>query len=149
MRGLIRPVRLGQWFRDWPGQILTISVEGMRPTTFAGESATFEAYDLKLEGETSFRVRERYAASQDTALADQVIHLQLPGRHNVQNALAALAAARVVGIHAETLIDTLAGFTGTKRRFEIRHRGPLRLSHRVVDVIVVDDYAHHPTAIMS
>src|SRR5262249_18805525 len=116
---------LRQRLADWPGQMLTFSVEGMRPASLQidGTTTNFEAYDLNLEGENSFRVRERVAESVDTTLTDQIIHLQVPGRLNVQNALAALSAARVVGIPAGILIDTLAGFTGTKRRFEIRHRG--------------------------
>jgi UDP-N-acetylmuramate--alanine ligase len=75
--------------------------------------------------------------------------LQLPGEHNIQNALAALSAAHVVGVDAETIAETLEGFSGIRRRFEIRHQGPLPVDGELLDVVLVDDYAHHPTAIAA
>ncbi len=108
--------------------------------------ATFEAYDVKLAGETSFRVQLQNG---EDFGGDRIIHLQLPGAHNIQNALAALAAAYTVGVHADTIIKTLEGFGGIRRRFEIRHAGPLQVNGQMPDVILVDDYAHHPTAIAA
>ena len=61
------------------------------------------------------------------------------GRHNQLNALAAIAAARHVGIRPEVSLDALAGFKGVKRRMEVRGT--------VNGVTVYDDFAHHPTAI--
>ena len=147
---------------DWPGRVLTYSVEGMSPSPEKTEAKNvgavkcgciqhipapaYQAYDVKLDGETSFRVRSQ----QDEALpADRTIRLQLPGIYNVQNALAALTAARAVGIDAEVIVRTLEGFGGIRRRFELRHQGPLPLDERTLDVILVDDYAHHPTAIAA
>src|SRR5205085_7866903 len=80
---------------------------------------------------------------------DARVHLQLPGAHNVQNALAALTAATVLGIDADTVVKTLEDFTGIRRRFEIRNQGPIQINGQPVDVILVDDYAHHPTAISA
>jgi UDP-N-acetylmuramate--alanine ligase len=81
---------------------------------------------------------------------DRVIHLRLPGIFNVENALSALAAAHCIGIPAESIINTLESFGGTRRRFDIRHEGPLQLQHGLIDnVMLVDDYAHHPTAIAA
>lgn len=65
--------------------------------------------------------------------------LGLPGRHNQLNALAALAAARHVGVNPEVALQALAQFQGVKRRLEVR--GMAR------GVTVYDDFAHHPTAI--
>jgi len=107
---------------------------------------TFEAYDLKLEGETSFRVRSRWS---EAFPADTRIHLQLPGAHNVQNALAAISAAIVLGIDAETIVKTLEGFSGIRRRFEIRNQGLMQVNGQSLDIVLVDDYAHHPTAIAA
>jgi UDP-N-acetylmuramate: L-alanyl-gamma-D-glutamyl-meso-diaminopimelate ligase len=67
------------------------------------------------------------------------VALALPGRHNRANALAAIAAARHVGITPEVAIDSLKRFQGIKRRLEVR--GTVR------GVTVYDDFAHHPTAI--
>ncbi len=69
------------------------------------------------------------------------VSLQVPGEHNVRNALAALSVAATLGIPLQEFADALGQFTGTGRRFEVRgeRRG----------VIVVDDYAHHPTEIRA
>ncbi len=65
----------------------------------------------------------------------------LMGRHNVANALAAIAAARHAGVPAGLAAESLSGFKGIKRRMEVRGQ--------VGGVIVYDDFAHHPTAIAS
>jgi UDP-N-acetylmuramate: L-alanyl-gamma-D-glutamyl-meso-diaminopimelate ligase len=61
------------------------------------------------------------------------------GEHNMQNALAAIAAARHVGVPAELAAKSLNGFKGVKRRMEVRGS--------VNNITVYDDFAHHPTAI--
>ena len=73
--------------------------------------------------------------------AQGVLRLDHPGRHNQLNALAAIAAARHVGVPAGASLDALARFRGVKRRMEVRgeERG----------VTVYDDFAHHPTAIAT
>ena len=65
----------------------------------------------------------------------------LIGRHNVMNALAAVAAAHHVGVGPGHAIVALSCFTGVKRRLELRGR--------VGDVSVYDDFAHHPSAIAA
>ncbi len=65
--------------------------------------------------------------------------LSLPGAHNRANAVAAVAAARHVGVPVEVALQGLARFKGVKRRLEIR--GTVR------GITVFDDFAHHPTAI--
>lgn len=69
------------------------------------------------------------------------IRLRVPGRHNVANALAATAAATELEVPFETIADSLSRFPGVTRRFEI--------VGEVNDVMVVDDYAHHPTEIRA
>lgn len=69
------------------------------------------------------------------------VHWALLGRHNQMNALAALAAARHVGVPLEVGIAALAQFQNVKRRMEIK--GKIR------DITVYDDFAHHPTAIAT
>ena len=64
-----------------------------------------------------------------------------PGRHNVANALAAIAVGRELSIPFETIARALEAFTGVVRRFE-------RKGERA-GVLVVDDYAHHPTEIAA
>jgi UDP-N-acetylmuramate--alanine ligase len=67
--------------------------------------------------------------------------LQLPGLHNVKNALAAIAVADHLGLDLTGVGAALREFRGTKRRFE--HKGTAD------GVIVIDDYAHHPTEIQA
>src|SRR5205085_1389534 len=52
-------------------------------------------------------------------------------------------------IDDEIIVNTLGTFGGIRRRFEIRHVGPLKNNGEVADVVLVDDYAHHPTAIAA
>jgi UDP-N-acetylmuramate--alanine ligase len=69
------------------------------------------------------------------------LHVPIPGRHNVQNALAAIAVALELGISDEAIAAGFEKFDGVKRRFT-----------KVGDVdgaIVIDDYAHHPTEIRA
>jgi UDP-N-acetylmuramate: L-alanyl-gamma-D-glutamyl-meso-diaminopimelate ligase len=65
--------------------------------------------------------------------------VQLPGEHNVRNAIAAIAVAAAAGVPAEAARDILPRFRGVKRRLEVK--GQSR------GVIVYDDFAHHPTAV--
>jgi UDP-N-acetylmuramate--alanine ligase len=110
------------------------------------EPPAFEAYDIKLDGETSFRVRIHVG----DAFPECAIHLRLPGIFNIENALSALAIAHCIGIPANSIINTLEGFGGTRRRFDIQHEGPLQLKNgEVEDIMLVNDYAHHPTAIAA
>lgn len=133
-------LELRERLADWPGRIYTYAVEeGEQPV-----KADFVAHHLKLAGETSFQVRTTQAPS---ALEGQTIHLQLPGAHNVENALAALSAATLLGIDPASTIATIEGFGGTRRRFEVRNTQPLLIAGERRDVLLVDDYAHHPTAI--
>jgi len=71
--------------------------------------------------------------------AQGTLVLDLPGRHNQLNALAALAAARHVGVPVPHGLAALAKFKGVRRRMEVR--GQVR------GITVYDDFAHHPTAI--
>lgn len=71
--------------------------------------------------------------------SDGVVEIGLIGRHNAQNALAVYAMGREMGIDREKLLEGLATFAGVKRRQEIK--GDVR------GVLVIDDFAHHPTAV--
>ncbi|HEY0395471.1 MAG TPA: UDP-N-acetylmuramate--L-alanine ligase [Candidatus Elarobacter sp.] len=103
-------------------------------TTFAtrDRDADLTAIDIAYaELGARFTVCDRGAALGEIAL-------NVPGEINVQNALAAIGAARAAGIRFDDVARGLAAFQGVQRRFEIVGRGALT---------IVDDYAHHPTAI--
>jgi UDP-N-acetylmuramate--alanine ligase len=103
-----------------------------------GESpeAALRAGEIRLEASgTTFEVWEGTTWSLGT------VWLPLPGRHNVLNALAAIAVGRELSIPFPTIARALKDFTGVIRRFETKgERG---------GVLVLDDYAHHPTEIAA
>lgn len=69
------------------------------------------------------------------------VELQVPGKHNAENALAALAATHMLGLSLDEAASALADFRGTGRRFELRGE--------VAGILLIDDYAHHPTEIRA
>ncbi|HET7200562.1 MAG TPA: UDP-N-acetylmuramate:L-alanyl-gamma-D-glutamyl-meso-diaminopimelate ligase [Burkholderiales bacterium] len=69
------------------------------------------------------------------------LRMELQGEHNLQNALAAIAAAHVSGVPVDRAIQALKGFKGVRRRMELRGTA--------AGVAVWDDFAHHPTAIAA
>jgi UDP-N-acetylmuramate--alanine ligase len=69
------------------------------------------------------------------------VSLQVPGEHNVRNALATLSVVAAMGLSIQLAATALGQFTGTGRRFEVRGE-----KHGIT---VVDDYAHHPTEIKA
>ena len=68
------------------------------------------------------------------------VTLNLPGRHNVQNALAAIAIAREVGVDDAAIARGLAGFEGIGRRLQHLADGAVHGKH----ITLIDDYGHHP-----
>lgn len=70
-----------------------------------------------------------------------ILSLQVPGMHNILNAMAAVAVGLDLGIPPRTILEALASYTGTGRRFELRET--------VAGVMIVEDYAHHPTEIRA
>jgi UDP-N-acetylmuramate--alanine ligase len=97
--------------------------------------ADFQAKDIVFEGiSTSFNVlHQRREVGR--------LKLQMPGKHNVYNALATLATAFELDIPFQVVQETLRDFSGIQRRFQIKgeRRGTL----------IVDDYGHHPVEITA
>jgi UDP-N-acetylmuramate--alanine ligase len=69
------------------------------------------------------------------------IKIEVPGRHNVANSLAAVAVGMHIGLSFDQIADGLSIFRGVKRRFQTKAR--------INGVWIVDDYAHHPTEITT
>ena len=98
--------------------------------------------DVRLEGYGSRSIvetHERRGGAGTTALGE--LRLAVPGRHSVQNALAAVAVGLELDVPFEKIAAALAEFRGAERRFE--HRGVVN------NVTVIDDYGHHPTEIAA
>jgi UDP-N-acetylmuramate--alanine ligase len=73
--------------------------------------------------------------------APVTVDMQVPGKHNILNALAALTVTKLLDLPLTEAADALGKFTGTGRRFEIRGE--------VSGITIIDDYAHHPTEIKA
>jgi UDP-N-acetylmuramate--alanine ligase len=76
-----------------------------------------------------------------TGLESVQVSLQVPGKHNVRNALAVFAVTETLGLPRGSVASALSQFTGTGRRFQLRGE--------VNGASVFDDYAHHPTEIKA
>ena len=99
-------------------------------------------------GDAEFQAdRRQYREVRSTFVAKQgkremgEVELNVPGAHNVKNALAVIALATEMEVDFDIIRDGLRRFSGVRRRFEIK--GVFD------DVIVVDDYAHHPTEVSA
>lgn len=102
------------------------------------DDADVRATAIRQEGAvTRFRARVGDEAGIDVALT-------LPGRHNVLNALAAIAVARELGVGASSIQSALSQFQGIGRRFQAT-----AVPVRGGEVLVVDDYGHHPREIAA
>ena len=100
-----------------------------------GPDVDVQAFDIEQQGlQTRFRVR---FAGEPKALP---VTLNLPGRHNVLNALAAISVARELGVDEVAMQSALMGFQGIGRRFQVSEV-PLGGGE---SLMLVDDYAHHP-----
>jgi len=97
------------------------------------DDSDFCAYNIRIEnGAYLFDVK-----TPKENIKNIIFHL--PGKHNVMNALAALAMANVYGVSLEIIKEQLASFKGVKRRFSYKIK--------TNDLVLIDDYAHHPTEI--
>ena len=104
------------------------------------EEADIRVTNIRSEGfQTHFDVvyKER-----DTALS---LSLNMPGHHNIMNALAAVAVAHEIGIEDDAITEALKQFQGIARRFQ--HYGEININGG--SVMHVDDYGHHPTEVTA
>jgi UDP-N-acetylmuramate--alanine ligase len=108
------------------------------------EDAMIRATDVVLGAQSRFRVLRGDAAPLD-------VSLNLPGRHNVLNALAAIGVATELKVPADAIQRALAGFRGVDRRFQ--HYGDIRIDgaggKAAGSFALVDDYGHHPAEIAA
>lgn len=94
------------------------------------DEATIKAEDIQIvSGRYKFRVK-----------GYSEIHLSVPGKHNIYNALAAISVALELGLPFCVIKEALENFKNAGRRFEIKFDR---------DITVIDDYAHHPTELKA
>ncbi|MBP8792013.1 MAG: UDP-N-acetylmuramate--L-alanine ligase [Lutibacter sp.] len=99
------------------------------------DGADYEAFDVKIEdGAYVFNVKTPSEIIEN-------VKIYLPGKHNVLNAVAALAIANNYGISLKVIAQALLSFKGIKRRFSYKIN--------TENLVLIDDYAHHPTEIKA
>ncbi|MCP4598138.1 UDP-N-acetylmuramate--L-alanine ligase [Neptuniibacter sp.] len=117
--------------------VCEILPEVSRPVITYGvnEDADYRAENIRQEGMCT-----RFTAKRPEGFADLEISLNMPGHHNVLNALSCIAVATDEGIADAAICKALEEFEGVGRRFQILGDVPVSGG----DVMLVDDYGHHP-----
>jgi UDP-N-acetylmuramate--alanine ligase len=108
-----------------------LPIEGV--TCAVNEEAVYKAFNVRVgNGSYVFDVQTPTETIKDIAFG-------LPGRHNLMNALMALAMAKTFGTSSDAIAKALASFKGIRRRFSYQIK--------TSNLVYIDDYAHHPTEI--
>lgn len=116
-------------------------LKDMHPThvkkviTFGLQNGDWRAADIQPDGWGS-----RFTLHGPDGVKENMT-LGVPGIHNVQNALATIAVARELGVAFDAILEGLSAFQGADRRFQFLFEGD--------GILVVDDYAHHPTEVRA
>jgi len=95
-------------------------------------------------GQMRFTCQRRGLGLAQQDLPDLAITLNLPGEHNVRNALAAIAVATEIELPDAPVVAALAGFSGVGRRFQRWGEQPVLAANGGGQFTLVDDYGHHP-----
>lgn len=115
--------------------LLQVSGGGGIVTYAIDADADYRATDIQLgDRKVSFQINRR-----GTALGR--IELSVPGKHNVSNALATVITCLEAGVPFASIAEAIRSFRGAKRRFQVLGE--------VNGMLVIDDYAHHPTEIQA
>lgn len=102
-------------------------------TCAVNEDAVYNAFNVRIgNGSYVFDVQTPTEVIKD-------LHFGLPGRHNLMNALMAIAMAKLFGTPTDAIAKAIASFKGIKRRFSYQIKTKAK--------VYIDDYAHHPTEI--
>jgi len=102
--------------------------------------ADYHAEDIRYDGG-----RIQFSVSKQGQDGWLDIDLNMPGRHNVLNALAAIAVAAELDVDRQSIATALSGFAGISRRCEVL--GTVEIDGR--SLLLIDDYAHHPCEISA
>jgi len=116
-------------------KLLKQLAHGYKRTYSARKNANYFAHEIAVEsGLFQFNVKGSQGNVSNLQLA-------LPGRHNVENATAAIAVALELGIDSDKIASAIKSFKGIKRRFDVHINNDQQ--------VYVDDYAHHPEEIFA
>ena len=117
-------------------QLIIPHIKRRRVTYGLTAQADISAHDIKYDSEFGSRFNVWRG---DNVLGE--LHLPVPGKHNVYNALAATAVALEMDIPFEKVVEAFVAFKNANRRFQFKGE--------VNGITVVDDYGHHPTEILA
>jgi UDP-N-acetylmuramate--alanine ligase len=111
-----------------------------------GEGNQVRAVDVQalVGGQMRFTCQRRNLGHDGQSLPDLQITLNLPGEHNVANALAAIAVATELELPDAPIVKALAEFTGVGRRFQRYGELPVSEHNGGGEFTLIDDYGHHP-----
>jgi len=110
--------------------VCSFKVDNLLTYSSTNESADCHAANLKMKnGSYYFDVHIQQEVIEN-------VELNMGGMHNVENAVAAITAAKKAGVEHNKIRDAVAAFTGVKRRFEYIIKND--------ELVMIDDYAHHP-----
>jgi UDP-N-acetylmuramate--alanine ligase len=124
-------------------EVLEVSEKISRPITTYGlrEEAQVRAVNVQAaSGQMQFTVQRRNGVS----MPDMQVTLNLPGEHNVLNALAAISVAVELGVPDAAVVKALADFKGVGRRFQRYGQAPIPAARGGGSFTLIDDYGHHP-----
>lgn len=136
-----------------PGGILVVSVDNegsaefikliaIEPVTYGvNPFAAFTASETHLNSLGCYSYTLSVPGSDHDSSATITVDLKVPGLHNVTNSLAVLAVVNALDLSLKQAAHALSNFSGTGRRFDVLGE--------VNDIILVDDYGHHPTEIKA
>src|SRR5271169_5544207 len=116
-------------------------IERRHVTYGVSKQADYRATSARFEGTTTHFDAFRRSEPLGT------FSVHMPGAHNVLNSLAAIAVADELEVPLDTTREALASFHGVQRRFTVLGRPEIERAGRRGDVLVVDDYGHHPAEI--
>jgi UDP-N-acetylmuramate--alanine ligase len=126
-------VEFASKIKDKNNLVLTneLPLEGI--TCAVNEAAVYKAFNIRVENSSYvFDVEMPTGIMKD-------LYFGLPGRHNLMNALMAIAMANIFGTPTDAIAKGIASFKGIKRRFSYQVKTKAK--------VYIDDYAHHPTEI--
>jgi UDP-N-acetylmuramate--alanine ligase len=116
-------------------------IERRHVTYGVSRQADYRASNPRFEG-----ISTRFdAARHGESLGTFVVHM--PGAHNVLNAMSVIAVADELGVPLDVTREALASFHGVQRRFTILGQPAFARGNKLGDVMIVDDYGHHPAEI--
>ncbi len=144
-------IAMGCWTPIWRTQLTNSSGLSQSANSDLESSETDSAWQANLLNEDGSQFTVSFTDGDAVSAVTQTatVNWGMNGRHNVANALVAVAAAVNVGVSVASACEALSNFAGIKRRMELIADLTLTTAGQQQQVAIYDDFAHHPTAIST